>query len=317
VDLLRYGHLEPFFIQQGRADLAFAARAAAEQPDPEQALDELIGRLPSQAPLVPRLDVTPREVVVESVRVGEDRAFTLRLVNQGARLDCGTVSADCLWLSFGDRAAASQKTFRFPQAQALTVHVLGKHLHAGAQPLEGKLEVVSNGGEHTVTVRVEVPVAPFPHGLLAGARTPRQIVDRVQAAPAETVTWIENGSVAAWYAQNGWTYPVQGPSAVGLDAVRQFFAALGLPTRASPKPLPVAIPLSTPPAPFDQGFLPGPDAAGAGRANAVRARRGRDVVRERRSGCVVCAPWLGLPGAGTDGYGPRRGAPVLWGPRPA
>src|SRR6202030_2812723 len=36
------------------------------------------------------------------------------------------------------------------------------------------------------------------------------------------------GAVADWYKANGWTYPVQGPSAAGLGAVQQFFEALGL-----------------------------------------------------------------------------------------
>ena len=34
--------------------------------------------------------------------------------------------------------------------------------------------------------------------------------------------------MAAWYAANGWAYPVQGPASTGLAAVQQFFEALGL-----------------------------------------------------------------------------------------
>src|SRR5207247_1103839 len=97
------------------------------------------------------------------------------------------------------------------------------------EPLEATLDVVSNAGEFSVAVRAEVPIVPFVDGPLAGALTPRQVVDRILPGPAETVAWIENGAVARWYAANGWPYPVQGPSAAGLDAVRQFFAALGLP----------------------------------------------------------------------------------------
>src|SRR5262249_61202062 len=39
---------------------------------------------------------------------------------------------------------------------------------------------------------------------------------------------FEKGAVAQWYKDNGWTYPVQGPSASGIGAVQQFFEALGL-----------------------------------------------------------------------------------------
>src|SRR5205814_607263 len=51
------------------------------------------------------------------------------------------------------------------------------------------------------------------------------------------------GAVAAWYKENGWTYPVQGPVASGVGAVQQFFEALGLtpPPRVEIKPLSVAL----------------------------------------------------------------------------
>ena len=39
---------------------------------------------------------------------------------------------------------------------------------------------------------------------------------------------FENGAVAAWYATNGWTYPVQGPPASGIAALQQFYEAVGL-----------------------------------------------------------------------------------------
>jgi hypothetical protein len=90
------------------------------------------------------------------------------------------------------------------------------------------LLVESNGGPATVRVRAEVPLTPFPEGVLAGATTPRQVAQKAKKAPKEAGILFENGAVAAWYRQNGWTYPVQGPAASGLAAVQQFFEALGL-----------------------------------------------------------------------------------------
>jgi hypothetical protein len=73
-----------------------------------------------------------------------------------------------------------------------------------------------------------VPVRPFTGGVLAGAKSPRQIAEKAKAAPKEAAVLFERGAVADWYKSNGWTYPVQGPSAAGLGAVQQFFEALGL-----------------------------------------------------------------------------------------
>src|SRR5207245_1464748 len=81
----------------------------------------------------------------------------------------------------------------------------------------------------TVLVRADVPVKPFSGaGLLAGVRSPRQVAEKAKEKPKEAAVLFESGEVAAWYKSNGWTYPVQGPSASGLGAVQQFFEALGL-----------------------------------------------------------------------------------------
>jgi hypothetical protein len=71
-------------------------------------------------------------------------------------------------------------------------------------------------------------VTPYPDGVLAGARTPRQVAEKARKAPKEAAVLFEKGAVACWYEQNGWIYPVQGPAASGLGAVQQFFEALGL-----------------------------------------------------------------------------------------
>jgi len=79
-----------------------------------------------------------------------------------------------------------------------------------------------------VLIRAEVPVTPFQLMPLSGALNPRQIASKAKANAKESAILFENGSVAKWYESNGWSYPVQGPSASGVGAIQQFFEALGL-----------------------------------------------------------------------------------------
>jgi hypothetical protein len=145
------------------------------------------------------------------------------------RLLYGTVSCDdCVWLALGDAPGARRKVFNLTGDLTVPVHVRGRNLRAGNLPLEGRLVVESNGGTAAVVVRAEVPVRPFPEGVLAGAVSPRQIAEKANAAPREAAALFEKGAVEQWYHDNGWSYPVQMPSASGLAAVQQFFEALGL-----------------------------------------------------------------------------------------
>jgi hypothetical protein len=228
-DLLNKGFLNSFFGALGRADLAAAARDAARFPDGERALDQLLGQLPSSVLAAGRLRVEPMELNLGTMQVGSDRAVQIHLHNQGMRLLYGTVTCDeCPWLSIGDTLGTPQRHFQFDHESAVSVHVRGAQLRAAAKPLEGRLIVESNGGSVTIPVRVEVPVKAFPTGQLAGAKSPRQVAEKARSSPKEAAVQFESGEVAQWYKDNGWTYPVQGPSASGLGAVQQFFEALGL-----------------------------------------------------------------------------------------
>ena len=120
------------------------------------------------------------------------------------------------------------KSIQFSHDLRLNVKVVPDRLRAGNKPLEGTLVVETNGGTFTIKVRAEVPVKPFPPGVLGGAKSPRQVAEKAKANPKDAAALFENGDVAAWYKDNGWTYPVQGPSASGIGAVQQFFEALGL-----------------------------------------------------------------------------------------
>ncbi len=228
-DLLKQGYLERFLGGLGRADLARAARDAARGPDPDLGLDELLDKLPTEVLQPPYLHAGSGEINLGTLKIGEDRRFELRLENRGMRLLRGSVTCDdCPWLAVGEGAGAQQKLFQFTGEGVIPVHVVGQRLRAGAKPLEGRLVVESNGGSMTVAVQAAVPIRPYPDGPFKGAVTPRQIAERAKAAPKDAAAYFENGAVARWYKDNGWVYPVQGPSASGIGAVQQFFEALGL-----------------------------------------------------------------------------------------
>jgi hypothetical protein len=228
VDLLKQGFLASFLGGLGRADLALAAQEAARFPDHDRGLDQLLAKLPTQVLQEPKLKAEPTEVNLGQIAIGTDRSFELHLMNQGMRLVYGSVVSDCKWLTLGEAPGNPQKLFQFGSETAIPVQVRGQHLRAGTKPLEGRLVIESNGGTATLKVRAEVPITPFSEGALAGALTPRNIAEKAKAAPQAAAPLFETGAVARWFTQNGWTYPVQGPSASGLGAVQQFFEALGL-----------------------------------------------------------------------------------------
>ncbi len=229
-DLLREGLLESFLSGLGRTDLSWAAHRAAAAPDPDLGLDELLGQLPGGVRKPARLAVQPTEINVGRVGRGTDHRVVVRLLNEGMGLIRGSVACSGPdWLALGEDGAAPDKIFQFRSDQAVSVRVIGKRLRAGFRTPEGRLVIDSNGGSVVVLVRVEPPaVVRFAHGVLAGADSPRRLAEMTRASPREAAVYFENGAVAAWYAVNGWTYPVQGPPAAGVAALQQFYEALGL-----------------------------------------------------------------------------------------
>ena len=230
-DLLGKGYLEGFFGGLGRLDLVRAAKEASKFPDHDRGLDQLLGKLPSDVVAAPRLSVETREVNLGVLKVGETREFDLHLENQGMRLLYGSVSCaegKHVWLSLGDTRGTAEKHFQFGHDQSIKVKVCGDRLRASSKPLVAKLDVESNGGSASITVRAEVHVKPFSGGALSGAKSPRQLAEKAKLHPKEAPAYFERGEVEAWYKTNGWTYPVQGPAAAGLQAIQQFFEALGL-----------------------------------------------------------------------------------------
>ena len=228
IDLLKQGFLGSFFGGMGRVDLAMAAQEAAKFPDIDRGLDQLLAKLPTQSLQNPKLQAEPSDVNLGLMKIGENRSTELHLTNLGMRLLYGTVTTDCKWLTLGDGAGHPEKLFQFGSEAIIPVQVRGQHLRAGSKPLEGHLVIDSNGGTTTVTFRTDVPITAYSGGMFAGAVTPRQVAEKAKATPKEAASYFEKGDVAAWYAANGWAYPVQGPIMPSVGAIQQFFEALGV-----------------------------------------------------------------------------------------
>jgi hypothetical protein len=229
-DLLVGGFFESFLGGIGRADLALAARQAAQFPDADRGLDQLLGRLPSDSEVIrpAKLAAEPLQVNLGTMQIGQDNRFELHLANQGMRLLYGTVSVtNTPWLVLGEAPGVQEKAFKCERELVIPVQVVGHKLRASLKPLVGKIVIDSNGGKAEVTVTVQVPVKPFPEGILQGAQTPRQLAERAFKQPKEAAVYFETGKVKEWYEANGWTYGVQGPPANGLAAVQQFLEACG------------------------------------------------------------------------------------------
>jgi hypothetical protein len=175
---------------------------------------------------LPKLDVQPKLINLGVLRIGQNSQLELSLENQGDRLIFGSIATTVPWLAATDGGEA--KLFQFRDRAAISIQVKGQHLRAGIHPLEGTIVLESNAGTFRLKVLASVPIKPFPDGVLAGARSPRELAEKAKNAPRQAAPLFESGAVAAWYQSNGWTYPVQGPGFSGLAAVQQFFEALGI-----------------------------------------------------------------------------------------
>ncbi|MGF1580629.1 MAG: hypothetical protein ACFCD0_14805 [Gemmataceae bacterium] len=228
-DLLRQGYLGTFLTGLGRTDLAAAARMGAQHTDPDQGLDDLLGEFPTQALGPPKLQLTTRNFDLGTVAIGENKSFSVDLTNQGMRLLSGSicVSPGCQWLTVGTPGGV-EKFFQFPSSMSIPVNVVGSRLRASRKTLTGELVIHCNNNQVPIRVKLEVPVKPFPIGVLEGATTPREIAQKAKSCPEAAVRLFENGDVASWFLSNGWVYPVQGQAASGVGAIQQFFEALGL-----------------------------------------------------------------------------------------
>jgi hypothetical protein len=258
-ELLTEGIWSTFFAGMGRLDLSAAAKQAAREPDPDRGLSQLLEKLPVDADFLrpPKLAMGSAEVNLAQLLPGTDYTFDLVIQNQGMLVLHGIVLSNFDWLVLGDQvkplgsapaplsvraceqplvhggARPSEKMFQTRLGCSIPVLIRGSKLRAGLKPLLGEIIVDTNGGSVTVPVRIEVPIRPFPEGVyandvLAGVRSPRELAARAKGFPNEAGLLFEQGAVKAWYASNGWTYPIEGADGLGAGAVQQFFETLGL-----------------------------------------------------------------------------------------
>lgn len=234
VEMLHQGTLKTFFSGLGRLDLAAAAQEAAAFPDRERALDLFLSRLPTTRFSLPKLDVQPKLINLGTLAIGHVAQFDLHLENQGDRLIFGSITTNVPWLSVTanappeSEARNAARLFQFRDGATIPIQVKGQHFRAQLKPLEGTITIESNAGTFKLKVIAAVPILPFPEGVLAGARSPRELAEKAKATPRQAAPLFESGAVAAWYQSNGWIYPVQGASFSGLAAIQQFFEALGM-----------------------------------------------------------------------------------------
>jgi hypothetical protein len=229
VQLLEGGYIESFLGGIGRADLALLAKQAARFPNRNRGLDMLMERLPSRVVDAAKLQVEPLSLSLGQLQVGDDRRFFLHISNPGMRLLYGAIAVEKTpWLALGVDPGVPEKSFDCEEDLEIPVIVRGRKLKADRKVQEGRISVESNGGTVEVVVKLEVPVKPFPHGILSGAVTQRQLAERAFKNPKEASPLFEKDEVARWYADNGWLYPVQGPTASGIAALQQYLEACGL-----------------------------------------------------------------------------------------
>ena len=227
-DLLHKGIFGQFLTVNGRADLVKIAQEARNQADPDIGLVRFINALPVTRSQAPRLDLNPRRFLLGNLTAGDTRQLQVTISNQGQGLLQGTmkVSEGGQWLHLAG-SANGECSLRIAKDQNVSLQVDTKGMPA-AQTYGGKLTVITNGGVVEVPVRMDLMAQPFPRPPFQGAKTPREMAERMRAQPKAAVPLVENGEIARWFAGNSWNYPVRGTPARGVAGIQQFFEAMGL-----------------------------------------------------------------------------------------
>ncbi len=225
--LLRKGVFAQYMASIGRMDLVRAAKEAQTNPDPDIALHAFVSALPVAQVQGPRLELSPRRFVLGNLLAGESRTVALTVSNGGKGILQGklTVSgAD--WLRLVEGGDNGQCALKTPREQQVQLRVETRGL--APKSYGAKLTVITNGGIAEVPVRLDVGALPFPRSPFQGAGSPRALAEMMRQQPKQAVPLLESGEIARWFEANGWTYPVQGPTAKGVAAVQQFFEGMGL-----------------------------------------------------------------------------------------
>lgn len=226
--LLQQGVFHQYFGSIGRLDLARAAQEAAAQPDADAGLGTLLSFFPGVQVKAPQLDINPRRLLLGTLLAGEHRRLQLTVTNRGQGVLHGTVtvSEGGNFLKVGNPPVL-QCPVQAPREQKVDL-ILDTRGQPSGQTFGAKLTVVTNGGVAEVPINFDLVAQPFGKAPFQGARTPREMAEKMRAKPKQAVGLLESGEIARWFAGNGWNYPIAGPQIKGVGAVQQFFEAMGL-----------------------------------------------------------------------------------------
>jgi hypothetical protein len=227
--LLRGGGFQKFLAAIGRMDLARSADETRGQLDADIALHDFVAALPATQVKGPRLELTPRRLVLDGMHVGETRQVKITVSNGGKGLLQGKLAVDegGSWLHLIDGNDTGQCSLKTAREQVITALIDTRGL-AAPRKHAARLTVITNGGIAEVPVGLEVVSYPFSHSPFKGIASPREMAERMRGQPKQAVAFLESGEMARWFAANGWAYPVAGATAKGVAAVQQFFEGMGL-----------------------------------------------------------------------------------------
>ena len=191
-DLLRQGLLQEFFGGTGRTDLAKAAQEAMANPDGDIALTMFLGALPITQTLAPKIDINPRRLLLGNLLAGEQRQLELIVTNSGEGSLQGTltVSEGNAWLRI-DGDDGGQCAIATRREQNIPLRVDTRGLPAGGT-FAARLRVITNGGVVEVMARMELVAQPFTRPPFQGAKTPREMAERMRKLPKAAVPALES-----------------------------------------------------------------------------------------------------------------------------
>lgn len=237
-DLLHRGVFAQFFRSCKRDDLVRAANDARANPNPDIALTTFLSSLPGTRTQTPKLDLSPRRILLGAILMSETKTIPLTITNQGQSMLQGTVTVTegQDWLSLSETASVHEVEVAAVREQIVKLTIRPRGLAAG-QTYGAKLTVVTNGGVVEVPLRMELAVQPFPKAPFQGVRTGRELAEKMRLQPKVAVALLESGEIQRWYVQNGWTYPVSGTPVKGIASLQQFFEGMGV---SKPPPLTLA-----------------------------------------------------------------------------
>jgi hypothetical protein len=227
-ELLRQGAFVRYFSSVGRMDLARAAQESMGQSDADMGLSNLVGNLPLSRTHGPRLDLTPRRLVLGTMLAGETKQVSLVVNNQGQGMLQGTltVAEGGEWLRI-QGSKNGQCGVRAARDQLIVLNVDTRGLAAG-QAYGARLTVITNGGVVEVPARLDLSAHPFTRPPFQGVRAYRELAERMLTQRKAAAAVLESGEIGKWFESNGWSYPVRGVPAKGVAGVQQFFECLGL-----------------------------------------------------------------------------------------